>query len=202
MNRPHATGGINRPQATFHTSWPRAGRWPTGFTDFRTRNRSNGFTLIELMIVTGMVGILAAIALPAYQSYTARAQAAEAFVLVEPVQTAVRDYYARWGRFPEGNSAAGVAPPAAYRGRYVRSIEVTAGGAIRVQVQPTSKYTSAFSVYLRPALPVGSENASIIWICDQGMKGMEDTHKEFVISGEIGKDTVPKNDVLPRACRP
>ncbi len=185
MNRPHAIGGSDSAKVILRAARP--------------YNHQSGFTLVELMFVVVIIGILAAVALPSYSSYTSKAQATEAFVLVEPVQTAVRDYYARWGRFPDSNAAAGVAPPAAYRGRYVRSIEVNSGGAIRVQVELTGKYVPAFSVYFRPAMRVGSENGNISWICDEGKK---DTQKEFVISGEIGKDTAQKNDVLPHACRP
>ena len=188
MNIPFAIGGDGRRQVAVHLRQP--------------LNAVSGFTLIELMIVVMIVGILSSIALPAYSGYTAKAQASEAFVLVDPVQMAVRDYYARWGRFPDSNVAAGVALPEAYRGRFVRSIEVTAGGAIRIQVETGSKHIPPFSVYLRPALPVGSENGSMSWFCDKGELGYgADIRKQFVISGEVGKDTVQKNDVLPRACR-
>ncbi|HFB1630445.1 TPA: pilin [Neisseria gonorrhoeae] len=52
-----------------------------------------GFTLIELMIVIAIVGILAAVALPAYQDYTARAQVSEAILLAEGQKSAVTEYY-------------------------------------------------------------------------------------------------------------
>jgi type IV pilus assembly protein PilA len=52
-----------------------------------------GFTLIELMITVAIVGILAAVALPSYQTYTAKAQVSEAFMLVQGVQFAANEYY-------------------------------------------------------------------------------------------------------------
>ncbi|HEZ2202577.1 TPA: pilin [Neisseria meningitidis] len=68
-----------------------------------------GFTLIELMIVIAIVGILAAVALPAYQDYTARAQVSEAILLAEGQKSAVTEYYLNHGKWPGDNSDAGVA---------------------------------------------------------------------------------------------
>ncbi|ENX7179082.1 pilin [Neisseria gonorrhoeae] len=70
-----------------------------------------GFTLIELMIVIAIVGILAAVALPAYQDYTARAQVSEAILLAEGQKSAVTEYYLNHGEWPEDNASAGVASP-------------------------------------------------------------------------------------------
>ncbi|HFB5975759.1 TPA: pilin [Neisseria gonorrhoeae] len=70
-----------------------------------------GFTLIELMIVIAIVGILAAVALPAYQDYTARAQVSEAILLAEGQKSAVTEYYLNNGKWPENNTSAGVASP-------------------------------------------------------------------------------------------
>ncbi|EMT1617479.1 pilin [Neisseria gonorrhoeae] len=70
-----------------------------------------GFTLIELMIVIAIVGILAAVALPAYQDYTARAQVSEAILLAEGQKSAVTEYYLNNGKWPADNGAAGVASP-------------------------------------------------------------------------------------------
>ncbi|EPI4324344.1 pilin, partial [Neisseria gonorrhoeae] len=62
-----------------------------------------GFTLIELMIVIAIVGILAAVALPAYQDYTARAQVSEAILLAEGQKSAVTEYYLNHGKWPKDN---------------------------------------------------------------------------------------------------
>ncbi|EMT9568253.1 pilin [Neisseria gonorrhoeae] len=70
-----------------------------------------GFTLIELMIVIAIVGILAAVALPAYQDYTARAQVSEAILLAEGQKSAVTEYYLNHGTWPKDNTSAGVASP-------------------------------------------------------------------------------------------
>ncbi|HEZ6976134.1 TPA: pilin [Neisseria meningitidis] len=71
-----------------------------------------GFTLIELMIVIAIVGILAAVALPAYQDYTARAQVSEAILLAEGQKSAVTEYYLNHGIWPKNNTSAGVASSA------------------------------------------------------------------------------------------
>ncbi|RGA66900.1 pilin, partial [Neisseria meningitidis] len=86
-----------------------------------------GFTLIELMIVIAIVGILAAVALPAYQDYTARAQVSEAILLAEGQKSAVTEYYLNHGTWPSDNSAAGVASSADIKGKYVQKVEVNNG---------------------------------------------------------------------------
>ncbi|HEZ8706506.1 TPA: pilin, partial [Neisseria gonorrhoeae] len=86
-----------------------------------------GFTLIELMIVIAIVGILAAVALPAYQDYTARAQVSEAILLAEGQKSAVTEYYLNNGKWPANNGDAGVASASEIKGKYVESVTVTNG---------------------------------------------------------------------------
>ncbi|HGO9308183.1 TPA: pilin, partial [Neisseria meningitidis] len=93
-----------------------------------------GFTLIELMIVIAIVGILAAVALPAYQDYTARAQVSEAILLAEGQKSAVTEYYLNHGIWPANNSSAGVASVSTdIKGKYVQSVTV-ANGVITAQM--------------------------------------------------------------------
>ncbi|HFA8744706.1 TPA: pilin, partial [Neisseria gonorrhoeae] len=86
-----------------------------------------GFTLIELMIVIAIVGILAAVALPAYQDYTARAQVSEAILLAEGQKSAVTEYYLNNGEWPKDNDSAGVASASKIIGKYVKQVEVKNG---------------------------------------------------------------------------
>ncbi|EMS5516658.1 pilin, partial [Neisseria gonorrhoeae] len=86
-----------------------------------------GFTLIELMIVIAIVGILAAVALPAYQDYTARAQVSEAILLAEGQKSAVTEYYLNNGEWPANNGDAGVASASKIIGKYVKQVEVKNG---------------------------------------------------------------------------
>ncbi|CNS07103.1 major pilin PilE [Neisseria gonorrhoeae] len=95
-----------------------------------------GFTLIELMIVIAIVGILAAVALPAYQDYTARAQVSEAILLAEGQKSAVTEYYLNHGIWPKDNTSAGVANPTEIKGKYVQSVTV-ANGVVTAQMKPS-----------------------------------------------------------------
>ncbi len=85
-----------------------------------------GFTLIELMIVVAIIGILAAIAIPAYQDYTIRAQVSEAMSLGSGVRTAVSEVFQTNGTWPADNTAAGVADAGDITGNYVESVTVSA----------------------------------------------------------------------------
>lgn len=85
-----------------------------------------GFTLIELMIVVAIIGILAAIALPAYQDYTKRSHVTEGLTLASGAKTAVTEYFASKGAWPSNNASAGIATAASIKGNAVRSVTVNA----------------------------------------------------------------------------
>ena len=92
--------------------------------------KQKGFTLIELMITVAIVGILAAVALPAYQNYTIRAQVSEGFILSGSVQTAVVEKYAQTGAYPI--TLAGIGMTVAPTGKYTSGVTLGANGVITV----------------------------------------------------------------------
>ena len=89
-----------------------------------------GFTLIELMIVVAIIGILAAIAIPAYQDYIARSQVSEAVTLLGGAKTAVEEVVSQTAVFPATQNAASLASTlgVTVTGKYVTTVEISAGG--------------------------------------------------------------------------
>jgi len=85
-----------------------------------------GFTLIELMIVVAIIGILAAIAIPAYQDYTIRAQVSEGLNLGGGAKTAVSEYFQDRGAWPTDNNEAGLSVAGDIEGKYVTGVAVAA----------------------------------------------------------------------------
>src|ERR1700720_2533642 len=90
-----------------------------------------GFTLIELMIVVAIIGILAAIAIPAYQNYTIRSQVTEGVSLAAGLQTGFEEYFANNGKFPAALTDMVAGDVAAnHAGHYVSKIDVTTGNLV------------------------------------------------------------------------
>ncbi|HFB3457779.1 TPA: pilin, partial [Neisseria gonorrhoeae] len=123
-----------------------------------------GFTLIELMIVIAIVGILAAVALPAYQDYTARAQVSEAILLAEGQKSAVTEYYLNHGEWPENNTSAGVASSDKIKGKYVKQVEVK-NGVVTAEMASTGVNKEIQGKKL--SLWAKRENGSVKWFCGQ-----------------------------------
>ncbi|WP_295517164.1 pilin [Stenotrophomonas sp.] len=123
-----------------------------------------GFTLIELMIVVAIIAILAAIALPAYQDYVARSQVSEAMTLSGGAKTAVTEYYADKGAFPDTNAKAGLAPAASINGKYVLSVGLSGNGVITATMKGTSSASSKIAGKTFVMTPADA-GGSITWDC-------------------------------------
>ncbi|EMU0203857.1 pilin, partial [Neisseria gonorrhoeae] len=123
-----------------------------------------GFTLIELMIVIAIVGILAAVALPAYQDYTARAQVSEAILLAEGQKSAVTEYYLNNGIWPKDNDSAGVASASKIIGKYVKQVEVNNGV---VTATMASSNVNKEIKDKRLSLWAKRQDGSVKWFCGQ-----------------------------------
>ncbi|HFC1826681.1 TPA: pilin, partial [Neisseria gonorrhoeae] len=126
-----------------------------------------GFTLIELMIVIAIVGILAAVALPAYQDYTARAQVSEAILLAEGQKSAVTEYYLNHGEWPKDNTSAGVASASTIKGKYVQKVEVNNGV---VTATMASSNVNKEIQGKRLSLWAKRQDGSVKWFCGQPVK--------------------------------
>lgn len=129
-------------------------------------SRPRGFTLIELMIVVAIIGILASIAIPAYQNYTLRAQTAEAFSLSSFAKPKIIDYYHRYGHFPADNQAAGLPSASSIIGHYVGSVRVDHGAIdVRFRDKNINRVLQGQVVTIRPLLVKGSPRSPIAWSC-------------------------------------
>jgi type IV pilus assembly protein PilA len=128
-----------------------------------------GFTFFELMAVVSIIGILAAVALPAYQNYTLRARVAEALTLSEPIKKAISDYYDRWGAFPENNRQAALPAPDSFIGNYVGSITVS-NGVIQIKLRNSRRLAGigGKTLSLQPAFNPIYPTGPVSWVCENG----------------------------------
>jgi type IV pilus assembly protein PilA len=120
-----------------------------------------GFTLIELMIVVAIVGILAAVALPAYQDYTARAQVSELISLADGAKLAVAETYQSTGTLPGSNTAAGFTGAV---GKYTSGVSIGADGVITATgATGAASGVSGSTITLIPTADTNTKN--LVWAC-------------------------------------
>ncbi|HFC6801399.1 TPA: pilin [Neisseria meningitidis] len=154
-----------------------------------------GFTLIELMIVIAIVGILAAVALPAYQDYTARAQVSEAILLAEGQKSAVTEYYLNHGEWPSNNSSAGVASSTDIKGKYVKEVEVK-NGVVTATMLSSGVNNEIQGKKL--SLWAKRQDGSVKWFCGQPVE-RDDTDSATDVKADTTDNINTKH--LPSTCR-
>ncbi|WP_440998175.1 pilin [Arhodomonas sp. SL1] len=127
------------------------------------KRTQQGFTLIELMIVVAIIGILAAIAIPAYQDYVARSQVTEGLNLASGQKTTVTEFYNTEGTFTGADSgSAGIPTATDVSGEYVEKVAVSSGVITATfNSSGVSAPLQGNSVSLSPVTNVGS----VEWTC-------------------------------------
>ena len=154
-----------------------------------------GFTLIELMIVVAIIGILAAIAIPAYQDYTVRAQVTEGLNLASDMKAAVAETFANTGAWPLNNAALGIT--ATKSGKYVTGVQVVTG-TIQIsyggQANADALAAGRNRLDLRPTV---SPNGDVIWNCGRRTEAGSDPGS----GASTANGTTVLDKYLPVTCR-
>lgn len=122
--------------------------------------KHSGFTLIEIMIVIAILGILLAIAIPAYSGYAIRGKVANGIVLTAPVKLVLTEFRTNEGTWPADNTSAGL--PASIIGNHVSSLVVTSN-LITITFDSIDAEVNGKTLTLSGAM--ASDGGSVIWTC-------------------------------------
>jgi len=156
------------------------------------QQKISGFTLLELMFVIAIIGILAAIALPAYNDYIVRSKVVEAFTITSEAKSNVNEFYQYTGRMPLDNAEAGMAAPDSYRGRFISALTIE-NGVIHIGFDDLNN-TQDLTLSLLPVSNSQVVTAELIWSCskDEKLEGL-------IVHGKSQTNLQAK--YLPALCR-
>jgi type IV pilus assembly protein PilA len=158
------------------------------------RQKSSGFTLIELMIVIAIIGILAALSLPNYQDRMVRTHVQESVAFVEFARSAVEVFYLKTHRMPANNAEAGLPAADQILGNYIAQVEIEQG-AINVQFGNRSNQAIVGKwITLQPGVVAAARQVPISWLC-----GSAHPVEGLTYSGSNRTDL--ETQLLPIDCR-